>query len=370
MAKKTINYAKLFEPLIHYEPMVFDKELYKKGENFPLYALSGDSDIDEYAYETKDLRNRSADWKEAVKTTYSSPTNVQGLMITAKQCKVKYYEKAKGELWAEASLGTDKLLKGYLNNGKVDKLDNIITEHAKNFKITGDPAYQNKLSIVGSPLRNLYKPWTLSNIEYVFIDVRLLITDDLLKSGSKKVSDEMMEKYVTDSIGLTREEIEKKFPRLKFIAFLKFDNTDYENPEGHRILDKLFKSVINGESKNAVVFKTKKFNIDTDEFAIRTYYKFDKEILYKYAQDLKRNTLRKLEAEKQAKILEAEALKREIEASKSNAEKLLDKYCAQTSIGEARGIALQIFNMSKSGASAGIDIKGQFTEDGYSKYFG
>ena len=370
-ALATINYNTLYEPIIHFEPVCYNKTLAATGERYPLYALSGDnSDSSGLSkLELKDLANRGEEWRNAVKLTYTSPTNLRLLALSTKGCLLGFHKNPiingkPSTTGRFKKVSTQSALQYRLN---IDKFD--LNAAINSFKSGFGSNVRVQYTITGNPLRNLASPWITSNIEEVYVDVKLLITDKLLSQSKPVVNDDYIKQWAFDALNVSSiNDLQKKFPRLRCIAVIpdletmiaKWKPTDItiSKLEAAKIMEKAPKLVTN-------IYSLSEDDVNISKpLIIRSYYKFDKEILSQYNRELQK----KAALSNKSNDIPQSSISDNI---KLNTELLFEQLEKTRGLEVARLVAEQFSSICKFGSaeSRELNIQDLFSSDGYSRYF-
>ena len=380
-AKQTINLTTLFESVIHYEPVIQDHDLAKSyDENHALYALSEDNE--EYALkgvEVRALGNRSQAWSEAVQKTYSSPTNLRRAVLTTSTCVLQYYvapfKNGYQEKTTMQRFSVETAFKHKISAGV--SLDDAIKDHMRTWN--KDAAYnKSNFRVTGSILKAFLTPWVASNIEEIIFDARLLYTDEFMADkGKVSITEDLVKGIIFkdmlygNSVASSLSEINKQFPRLKRIAYTVDLSEKIKGlSDGDTAFDKLSEKVplVTIEFPAASV-------TDTGAITVRSYYKFDKEVLSEYnrraQREIEMNKERAKEEERKQQELarkEAEAEQQRLEASKSAFEKRLDEIESKIGLDATRSIA-EILKYAHQITDPSDNIQSIMTDNGWAKYF-
>ena len=211
----------------------------------------------------------------------------------------------------------------------------------------------------------------VSNIEEIYVDASYCVSDDYIKlTVSNK-----MEAWIMNGLGTENiTELLKKFPRLKHVTIINGlgDIIKSVNPGDFEI----HKLINMGVFKPNKYFTVKTPNFDKNQFGklvIRSYYKFDKEILSDYNRQMQRDDFEHM-SNVQADPQEANksSANSQTQAVKSKLESKFEKIEQTSGIAVAKTIALELSQVCKFGSeeSKSYDIKSLFTQEGYAKYFG
>lgn len=292
----------------------------KDVDKYPLYKRN-DGTFDGGSGST-----RSDAWKSAVERTYSSPNNIRRVFITKKGVYLHYYRPVVGDSSKETA-------KFYSYSSVNDK---FVPEELARRVLSGD----NSLSISKFGFGAFKGMWSCSNIEEIYVDWTILLSDDIrafgltgllntINSGKSGWDDKMgysLWQLFERSCLSSGEKCNKTFPRLKYIVYInRLDEVynmikrkpgeesveDMRNPWWKNpIVDRAVNSANVYTARYIVPNVTKEYN---NAYITRSFYSFDVEVLIPYFEDRKNKILKaQIEARKNA------------EANKSDFEKLLD----------------------------------------------
>ena len=281
-----------------------------KVDNMPLYVRL-DNNLDEYI---KKKLEKSEKWLEKAKTIYNSPDNIRRVFITYKAVHIEYFRPIKGT-------NEKKLTKTSTFDIPFDEIYNILIK---------DYTEGRKLSyrVINYGLKALYKPWVCSNIEEIYFDWSLFLSEHIQNLGygdlfeyykePRKNNEEPIKKILETACLSDGCKLEERYPRLKCVGYIsnlemlynqvpkKPGIKDLEDlNEVWCLNDLVIKGVKSGETIISIYEISKpSFNI---KYSIKeSLYKYDKEVLKPYFEDIK------------AKI------KRTRHTQKSDLEKILD----------------------------------------------
>lgn len=345
----------------------------------PLYAISGTEDADELKHITRD-----AEWLAKCEGTYNSPTNTRRVIITSNEVILQFY-------------------KPYKHNGKDSTeglwrsrvVTNSDFDPAKEYKASilnqsGDMAYQTRpdttYEITGNPLICFRHPWMMSNVEEILLDETLLYSKYMNDSFGDKTARALMLRaikgdlsgltsnhiaaIVTKALNVGLNDINVKFPRLKVVAIIPGLSRYIQAAEPKRLLTDDLDTLIDAYARMGLnvdscgVYKTPVYSaIDLGNIITRNYYKFDREVLSKFAKTFS-DDLRVIRDQKKAAKAADEAAK--LEASKNELEKVLDNILATDGEHTAR-IVCKIVLESNSPQDREQIIK-DFTPNGRKAY--
>ena len=336
----------------------------------PLYAVNTDAGGEEIKF-----INRDAAWKEAVKSTYNSPTNVRRIILTADWVVLQFYkpfisnDKSSGEIWRYKD--ADPIV--------VKAVDSIV-RRAKNGNV--DLAYDKEdyYTITGNILQPI-RSWILTNLEEIIIDETILFSESILNAKARSL---VIKAYNEQScscfynqqklaiIGKIMpstqpDDVRKQFPRLNCVSIipnlsnLVAGNTIYtylKDSSDNTLVGGLLEAGVTNET-DSIVYRYRPGWKDDGIIRTRTYYKFDSLVLSEYARKHMRDVERARESDRAARA-EAEAIA--LEESKCELEKTLDQIEAGCGINNAKVIlAMTISNMSDTERN---EIRKQFTPNG------
>lgn len=247
------------------------------------------------------------------KNNYSSPTNIRKVFITADKVLVQTYKPIiKGGkadtngCWNESSLEKENIKEAFFNNEKERFTGNI-------FKI-------------------FYKPWVMSNIEEIYIDWTLLISDDIQNrfpeaaqllqlitdnSGGRVIKSDLPQRIFEDANGGNFKSIRERYPRLKCIAMIsnlgQIINNQHDKGKSTGSIEDFSMLWIRNEtnkrlleqSNSVIILNTLFDDIGriNRNFAVRDgVYKFDSEILKPYFKDIQSRMLEEARKRRDSKI--------------------------------------------------------------------
>lgn len=318
MAVNTVNLNSVYKRYIHVPTL-------KSDPLSPLYALSDMNDT-----EALKLLNASDEWKMACRNNYNSPTNVRRIFISKNNVLIEFHKpmivKGKPDEQGKFRKFTVKENLDDAYRGVIKQAQSGITYNDKDSTI---------YKIEGTPLRGLTTPWVLSNIEEIYVDPFVLLSQSvyselnlsilnvisLIKDGKLSQlnnNPNIGANIVKALTGLNLESVKKQLPRLRFIGIIPELGGLIQSEVIKKFVVNLNKtyrylgaSMLNNEDSPLSHNKCFVFRIESPEVGIETRnrYKFDKEILTAYAnsyQNEKSNALAELINAKKA-ITEAEA---------------------------------------------------------------
>lgn len=219
--------------------------LYKRAMHRPMtidgFTLYTKADGYAGAVEGESQAEQSDNYKRHCNTTYNSPTNIRKLFITGKGIAVQYYAtpvtaKSSGKHWSFATFDNDFDLfdvamkkmtyQADLAKYNMSKATGMKGEEPKNYKIDG-----NGIGIISHP-------WVCSNIEEIYFDWTMLISNEVAPFFQEFCTAAQYEAFLTKSeqpmeqsyAGIQAffenfnmggiKDIRKRFPRLRIIAMI------------------------------------------------------------------------------------------------------------------------------------------------------
>ena len=363
MASISLNLKSVYSEKIHVPTMA------NKENKSPLYALKENVNDPEIGN-----LNRDDSWMEASATTYNSPTNVRRLVLT--------------DSWVVTEFYTPFIIKGSPSkDGKwrVRKVPGDVVK-AKKFILTGgsggDLAYgasSESYNITGNMLSPI-RQWVLSNIEEIILDETCFFSSNvndnkigipklICRDRSFKAFNQQQKNWLFSQLLKTNDlsSLTKQFPRLKVIAIIpdlsKLVTTDELTTLKSKMSGTLYDVLVdNGkvtESDCIVKRLLPKDIVDLGELRVRTYYKFDAEVLHGYAKKFAASLSSEREEDRKRKAAEEKA---RVEASKSDLEKTLEAIEASSNLNQAKAVLL--LTVSGLNGEDRKKLKDSFTKDG------
>lgn len=265
-------------------------------DDIPIYARVSSTTEDVGGTKTKK-------WENTVKTAYTSPDNVKRVFITYKGVYVHLHQPIKGVsnkgLRLEKEYGADV---------------NVI-QIAKCFQ-NPQPEIGNTYLVKGTGLNALVFPWVCSNVEEVYFDFTLTLSDDFagkfdrtqLRTPTPNEIEWMFRLGCSDG-GI---EVQKRFPRLRVVGYASNLEDIYKATSGKSGVDSIedlkkpwcvndyFKSEL-GKGKAAIWKIPGTPDLITSYSLKSNIYCYDAEILQGYFEDLVKK-IDKYKAEQVAKI--------------------------------------------------------------------
>lgn len=346
-----LNLTKTYSEYIH------TPTIRNSANRSPLYAISPGED--DKIQELKEL-NRDPDWLKYCEFTYNSPTNTRRIIITDSYVVTQFYKPfiVSGKPYSEGCW----------------KVRAVPDKDIKDFR---SEMFENPTNhMTGNPLICIKRPWVLSNIEELILDETSLLSESIVNAGIpvdtiKKIYTsnnygsliKHTQNIITSLISMTIEQIKAQFPRLKGITIIPglsklMKSTDFRPLISSNIDDiyhnllKLNKINPNNCLRLELIPKN---SIDRGNIAVRTYYKFDKEVLSKFARTF------------EDELANDRKQSRE-NISKSEFETLLDSISAKS----GDNVANMIYKLCNIGLSSEDknDLYNMMTPQGVEKYIG
>lgn len=186
------------------------------------------------ANKSEELELSSAKYIKASETTYNSPRNIRRVFITHSQVVVQYYMpyivkgKPKNDTW---------ITKSIRDLGLKNIVETIIQNRAYAVNGIGQTL---QVELTGTGLSALFNPYVCSNIEEIYFDYTLLVTDInsvIIQSDYSNIYGRLVNNQVSMEQSMLpyelfinavnrhgnkvdEENIKTRFPRLRTIAFI------------------------------------------------------------------------------------------------------------------------------------------------------
>ncbi len=281
----TINLDKMISNMIH-RPRVDGYPLYSRVDS---QFETGDGVL------SKCINNK---WDKISKKVYNSPGNIKRIFITHSSVYIDYFASVIGD--------SNKSLKRAVKF-PVDFVD--VAQSMLNTSSMGEkPEYKVK----GHGLLALYKPWVCSNIEEVFFDWSILLSEDIANMGmgnlfelyTQTKSDKMMDYTPIKNIfeyccARNISNWRDRFPRLKYVGYIShleeiynaIDGQDKKNSLEDRVKpwcenEFIIQSVKN-DSQVISIYRLDDINLLNTKFSIKEgLYLYDRDKLKAYANKL------------------------------------------------------------------------------------
>lgn len=172
-------------------------------------------------------------WEKKAQSVYTSPTNIRRVFITHAGIGVEYYAPIKGlqgvTRWSDFSIDFQEVI-------------NDIQNHAA----TGEPL---RYRVVGTGIAAIAKGWVCSNIEEIYFDWSLFLSEELMNFGygnlflqfpnsagniSNPIIEQIFKKTCMNGVS-DPNKIQERFPRLKQVAYVE---DLYERHQSYKQLGK------------------------------------------------------------------------------------------------------------------------------------
>lgn len=324
MANLTVQLNSLIKSLVH-RPSVTDT-IDGTTYEFPLYKKASAK----AQYEDKEMETRaskSEKFKRAVAGHYTSPTNIRRIFITHKGVRVDLFSAPIGSTNSANDMSSYRKyeLKKY-DNKTLAELFNDMLNYNNNYQnymsekvINKDAIEPKHVKFTGKPLNIINGAYTLNNIEELYIDWTLFLSEETMQyvaqrlgvganimsvcaqMANETINGTPAKNIITDNntmrvlLGdfLGQIDIAKRFPRLRTVAFIEnldaiISNNSYGVKNDLAIFGKnqknnrptwfeINKSIIG--SIGGVTFRSV-IRTTTDEFRVKAdTYAFDNERL-------------------------------------------------------------------------------------------
>lgn len=230
MAYKTLNY---------YINKALHRPRLKDGENeFIMYVNTDNASGNMENMESLKKAQQSPIYKKRSIDNYNSPTNIRKVWITGKRVAVQYYTTVKtakkdGKHYyvKEMEVNLFDILKGQMQyNEKMNRYSMS--------KAAGEKAEKPEYcSIKGNPFSVFLNPYTLNNVEEIYVDYSVCLASDEAKpyfSGLMSMLPELVAtrtqyncvknhelgQAFCNLTGISSDMLRKRFPRLRLIAMV------------------------------------------------------------------------------------------------------------------------------------------------------
>ena len=230
MAYKTLNY---------YINKALHRPRLKDGENeFIMYVNTDNASGNMENMESLKKAQQSPIYKKRSIDNYNSPTNIRKVWITGKRVAVQYYTTVKtakkdGKHYyvKEMEVNLFDILKGQMQyNEKMNRYSMS--------KAAGEKAEKpESCSIKGNPFSVFLNPYTLNNVEEIYVDYSVCLASDEAKPYFSGLMSMLPELVATQTqyncvknhelgqafcnlTGISSDMLRKRFPRLRLIAMV------------------------------------------------------------------------------------------------------------------------------------------------------
>lgn len=282
-----INLDKEVEKLIHFP----------RFEGTPLYTRIPGC-MEGYANTQEDVSTKSLAWIKWSHLSYGSPNNIRRVFITSKGVKTHLYQPIvnKGSKGKNTSLKRENQFSSF-------KADEVVQSI-----LSG----QNEYIVTRTGFNALASPWVASNIEELYFDWTVLLSDDVMNMGKGNL---LAELTATSNTGITRstlpyelfefaclkgQDIRTKFPRLRVIGYIQqldrvYNMVDYKGgAESIEEMGKLWcaNRVVKAAGADAncrvLIYDVPGVKrLNTDYRKREGIYSYDAEVLLPYFEDRK-----------------------------------------------------------------------------------
>lgn len=237
---------------------------------------------------------RSDTWMKTAEVFYASPNNVKRVFITYEGVYVHLYRPIKGDKSGELA----KFYSFKSIDSEIDMMDALRSNRQRDREIV----------ITKLGLGAVKRPWSCSNIEEIYFDWCVLLSDDIQNYGYADLVSLMTRKGTTtmqdgrtlwdlfsrSCLG-SGEKVSNTFPRLKVIGYMDNLKRIYEIVGKPRDADSEGKLWFTSDKAKAVIqsamrdpnqylalYKVPNVALYNTKFLTRNYYTFDEEILVPY----------------------------------------------------------------------------------------
>lgn len=325
---------------------------------------------------------RSDIWLKTAEVFYASPNNIKRVFITYEGVYVHLFRPIKGDK-------TGELSKFYSFKSVDDEIDMMEALRSKKQR-------DRQIVITKLGLGAIKRPWSCSNIEEIYFDWTVLLSDDIqnygyadlvsmmTRSGTTSMQDgRILWELFSRSCLNSGEKISNTFPRLKVIGYMSNLKGVYERVGKPRESDsngklwftsdkgrQVIQSAVNDPNQYLAVYKVPNVSVYNTKFLTRSYYSFDSEILEPYFAKTAEDITNYVRA-KQGTLVEKKAtepVKTEVKKTviKSEYEKALDDNL--DIVGE-KGVYMSLKMMLNNlGKDAWLQLFREMSDEGRVKY--
>lgn len=197
-------------------------------DGFPIYART-DGGVDTGVSDTP----KSTKWILGTATKFSSPNNIRKVFITQSKVFIQSYAPiagvSGGSLWREAVISDDE------NPVKTAMYMANFTGYVMTKAIgqTGEEA--KRVIIKGNPLSAIIKPWVCSNLEEIYFDSSVFMSEDVrvlspayeaiyravISHGNIQVNKAIPQSIFEQTCGGNIKSLRGRFPRLRTIGYIE-----------------------------------------------------------------------------------------------------------------------------------------------------
>lgn len=361
LTTKVINLDRLLSNMIHH-PRI---------DGVPLYTrVDGEVDIG--------ASNKGDRWERASKRSYGSPGNIRRLFITYRAVYVHLYQPVVGvknrSNIREIVFPTDFV-----------SINNSINKATMNGE---RPPY--RVSKLG--LRALVRPWVCSNIEEIYFDDTLFMSEDSQNLGLGHLGDYYGQKVVglstpepikllfETSVSIDNVEIAYRFPRLRCVGYMEALEKIYKNTPNKRGVESIedmlkpwYSNVLVGEAirspnTNVAIYRLQNVGRLNSKFSLKDgVYLYDKEVLQGYFEGIQLRIKQFVSSHRDKEVdSRKEVLEDKLNRAKSSFEMIMDDVYEK----EGRDKAALALRISFAGFSADdkMSVLSGMSEQGRIKY--
>jgi hypothetical protein len=309
-------------------------------------------------------------WSRVVANSYTSPDNIRRVFITCRAVYTHLYQPIYG--YKDKSLRIEKKM-------GADFVSLLSARFEQGIALP--------CRVKGNGLSAIYKPWVCSNIEEIYFDSTLLLSEDIFPGGREYIDSiteygscalpvesiqELFMRYCMDGV----TDISSRYPRLRAIGHIAllsdiYDNFDYDSKSGRvwadneivmgEVQEHRANVCLVGSGKEMIGRKSLKSNI----------YMFDRNVLENYfeklssiAMEQSRSNSEKISTEKSVNNDGEKGL------NKSELELLLDKILeASNEEILAKSIAIAMVHVKDEVKQSELDSMSERGRALYGKYF-
>lgn len=364
---KVINLDKLISTMIHFP----------KVDGIPLYTRV-DSEIDDAI---RNQLNKSPKWVEYSKRIYGSPDNIRRIFITYKGVYVHLYKPVIG-------VKDRSLVRKTLFSVPFDVIyNNIVSSSMFNTK--------REYTVRQLGLRALYKPWVCSNVEEVYFDWTIFLSEDVKNLGYG----DLMNYYKASGVGKVEPiltlfqaaclsdgcKLEDRFPRLRCFGYvshledlynsipLKPGTDSIEDLSKPWYMNDLFISAVKSGACIAAIYDVPGVPKLNTKYSLKDgIYLFDREVLKDYFVALEERIKQYQKSKQLSEIDKQKAeLIRKVKSTKSSLELMIDEIYVKEGAEQARiALKLAFDGLKKSEVESILNEMSSEGKERYSKILG
>lgn len=318
--------------------------------------------------------DRTDKWYKTANRCYTSPDNIKRVFITHKGVYVHLHQPIKG--YKSTSLKMESKFKVDL----IEVLNSMMS--------VGNEGIRYKLK--GNGLSAITRPWVCSNIEEIYFDWSVLLSEDIMQGGYADIAIKCLQNHIAPPNSVVIElfnrfcrgsvkDTRARFPRLRAVGYI--DNLDevYQaavDKPGRNSIDDLKNAwydngailQYSSSQRVAVCILGKKGELITDRSIKSNIYQFDKDVLEEHFNSLEnriKNYYRSLRDNKQ-NIEDIESEQAAVNTTKSEIEKLIDEFYKKGGIVEAKKAIM--LSLKDSTSSERDEVYNSFSDEGKVRY--